>query len=444
VSGAQLEVHLYGRHVADVLDAGFGDVAVRYTAVGLAAGPPARLSLALPLREKTYASVAHGSRWARSLLPEGRALDHAVREYQVPESDRLSLLSVLGRDVAGALVIVPAGEPVADPRAAYEPLTPDELADLLARAHDLPLGLDRRRGVKLSLAGMQDKLLLHRPPTSRTFSLPVHGAPSTLIVKPEPPAEPGRDFTGLASNEVFCLGLAAACGLEAASGYVRTFGTTPALFVRRYDRRYETGGQVVRIHQEDLLSAMGKDPALKYERGVDRQLSRTGGFADLEPIRRDPGPGLDEFATLLEDHLGRASLLRLTEILTFNTLIGNADAHARNLSLLLRHDGTVALAPLYDLVCTRAYPDIDRETPQLVDDVSDIDEVTVGNIVAHATRWELPAPLVDDRVRRLLRRATGKLAGAVEAAVEVGADPDHAAAVATVVGKRAEQLLACP
>jgi serine/threonine-protein kinase HipA len=43
----------------------------------------------------------------------------------------------------------------------------------------------------------------------------------------------------------------------------------------------------------------------------------------------------------------------------FNLLVGNNDGHAKNLSLLYTSDG-VRLAPMYDVVSTHAYPQIDR------------------------------------------------------------------------------------
>ena len=50
----------------------------------------------------------------------------------------------------------------------------------------------------------------------------------------------------------------------------------------------------------------------------------------------------------------RLVLLRWT---IFNFLIGNADAHAKNLAILFTDRGP-QLAPFYDLICTQVYPDL--------------------------------------------------------------------------------------
>lgn len=39
----------------------------------------------------------------------------------------------------------------------------------------------------------------------------------------------------------------------------------------------------------------------------------------------------------------------------------NADAHAKNLSILYDRHGKMSLAPLHDLLCTRAYPTLDTD-----------------------------------------------------------------------------------
>ncbi len=50
-------------------------------------------------------------------------------------------------------------------------------------------------------------------------------------------------------------------------------------------------------------------------------------------------------------------ILRLLDAAIFNLIIGNADAHAKNFSLLHK-DGAIVLAPLYDLLSTVLYPEL--------------------------------------------------------------------------------------
>jgi serine/threonine-protein kinase HipA len=433
-----LTVYLRGAHVADALDAGTAQCALQYTDRGRSLGTAARLSCTLPVRKEPYPSAYGAMRWFRSLLPEGRALQGAVEEFGIPADDVFALLSVLGRDVAGAVMLLPPGQDPMSGEAHYEPLTDDEVANMVGSAHERPLGLDRERGVRLSLAGVQDKVLLHRPLRSRRWYLPVHGAASTVIIKPEPEQRGDLALDGLATNEALCLELANACRLPAASARVHRFGDRTCLLVDRYDRIYRDG-QVERVHQEDLLTAMGKDPWLKYEHGNHHRTSPAGGFEAIAPVRNDPGPSLDDLAEFLTRHRGRVGLLELVEALTFNILIGNADAHARNLSLLLMEDGTVEFAPLYDLVCTRAYPSLDTTPAQRVNGKDDLDQIDLDDIVAHAVTWELPPDLVRRSTRQVSSRIEKRLETVVARTVDRGGDPVQAHRVAEVIAERVQR-----
>ena len=43
----------------------------------------------------------------------------------------------------------------------------------------------------------------------------------------------------------------------------------------------------------------------------------------------------------------------------FNYLVGNADAHGKNLAMLLTAGNKMQLAPIYDVLCTAVYPNLD-------------------------------------------------------------------------------------
>ncbi len=96
---------------------------------------------------------------------------------------------------------------------------------------------------------------------------------------------------------------------------------------------------MVRLHQEDFCQAQGYLPDQKYESEGGPSLQQCFALLQGKSIR----PAAD-----------RMALLRWT---IFNFLIGNADAHAKNLSMLFTDRGP-RLAPFYDLICTQVYPDL--------------------------------------------------------------------------------------
>jgi serine/threonine-protein kinase HipA len=130
--------------------------------------------------------------------------------------------------------------------------------------------------------------------------------------------------------------------LETALVEIHSASSSRFLQVERYDRRLLANSRIERIHQEDFCQALGVVPELKYEQEGGPNLKKC--FALVRAICSVPGP----------------DLLRLFDSVVFNVLIGNCDAHTKNFSLL-RDGDTIRLAPLYDLISTRAYPSLSRE-----------------------------------------------------------------------------------
>ena len=107
--------------------------------------------------------------------------------------------------------------------------------------------------------------------------------------------------------------------------------------VERYDR-VVVSGHIVGLHQIDGCQLLGHGAGWKYQ----RQAGLVSVPLLVAALRRLPVRGSD--------------LLQLQRWVMFNYLIGNADAHAKNLSVLVSEEG-FRLAPFYDLLCVRAYGD---------------------------------------------------------------------------------------
>ena len=159
----------------------------------------------MPLRAEPYPSDVI-SPWLANLLPEEQQLQVLTRSLGLDQSDVLAVLSEIGGDTAGALSFGAATE-----RAlwSYEPLTgfyetSDPLLALERHFEDLGgrpflVGVE---GVRQSLAGGQKKSalavldpegrpVLRLPEEGDVLAVPLNGAPSTLIVKPDNPNLPG-------------------------------------------------------------------------------------------------------------------------------------------------------------------------------------------------------------------------------------------------------------
>jgi serine/threonine-protein kinase HipA len=193
-----------------------------------------------------------------------------------------------------------------------------------------------RDGLRLSLAGAQDKLPVVCD--GARVGLPRNGAPSSHILKP-----PIRNLLGTVTNESFCLALADAMQLKPAKSRVSSALGREFLIVERYDRVADAQGRRQRLHQEDFCQALGVVPEMKYQNEGGPDLAQC-----FDLVRRACRPSAPQ-------------VLRLLDYVVFNALVGNHDAHAKNFSLLYG-GGAPVLAPLYDVLSTAVYPNL---TPKM-------------------------------------------------------------------------------
>lgn len=130
--------------------------------------------------------------------------------------------------------------------------------------------------------------------------------------------------------------LAGRVGLDAPVVSKDMAGNTGFILVERYDRVREENGRILRLHQEDFCQALGVPPEIKYE--------------------SEGGPGIASSQALIQNVTQRPAADRraFQQRVIFHYLVGNADAHAKNYSLLYQGK-TPVLAPVYDVVCTDVY-----------------------------------------------------------------------------------------
>lgn len=359
-----LGVWLYGHRVAELTSNRPGEVICRYTEEALDTWPrnTPLLSCSLPLGSRPQKA----SLYFRGMLPEGQHLQALAAEANVATYDTFGLLARFGRDVAGAAVIA-TSDPGPRP-GGVQPYTGEGLADEVAGLADRPLAV--YADSELSIAGLQNKMLL--VDLGDGWGRPVGGRPSTHILKLE-----DRRYPGLVTMEAACLRLARAVGLTTVDASVETFAGLDCLIVSRFDRVGSTDG-IGRVHQEDSCQALGRDPEAARGRGKYEQAG---------------GPRLVEIARLFDRFadVPLTELARLVAATTFNVVVGNADAHGKNVSLLHVQPGVVALAPLYDTVPTALWPKLPKLAAMKVNGHARLAGITIDDIVGEAGAWPLGA-----------------------------------------------------
>jgi serine/threonine-protein kinase HipA len=274
-----------------------------------------------------------------NLLPEGKPLEALSHAHQVSQYDVFGILRKVGRDCAGALVITEEDTPPPATDAFnpedYESVTHDDLQQRIteSRAQDVPLMFWRGKR-RMSLPGVQNKLGVYMDASGGLW-LPKDGAPTSHILKVGDDRHPS-----MVANEYFCMQLAKAIGLTVPDVQYLEL-PEPVLLVQRYDRQWTAEGGLLRTHQIDGCQALNLPPEQKYE----------------EPHYAAAPPGAS-FAQLFQLHklcnVPALAQVQMLQWLLFNYLIGNSDAHAKNLSFLVDAKG-MRVAPLYDLVCGSVY-----------------------------------------------------------------------------------------
>ena len=253
-----------------------------------------------------------------NLLPEGHLRTYLAGRAGVNPAREFFLLWALGRDLPGAITIQPAdGE-------AWPPSGHVDQDD----------GGPHETTLRFSFAGVQLKFSVIAE-ASGGLTIPVKGDGGSWIIK-----LPSREFAGVPENEYAMMTLARLIGIDVPALElvdVDAIGNLPkdigklegkALAIQRFDRLADG----VPVHIEDFAQVFGVYPDKKYEKANYRNIAKVialeGGDADIaEFIRR----------------------------LTFNTLIGNADMHLKNWSLIYPDQRRAALAPAYDFVSTISY-----------------------------------------------------------------------------------------
>lgn len=257
-------------------------------------------------------------------LPEGRLRDHLLQHFRKAAGtfDDFDLLSVVGRSQIGRLRYSAPDEPL-------DEAVPFQSVDELLRARrggDLLEYLLNTFSKYSGISGVQPKVLIRDSERSRFAEVAPAIIGATHIVKLWEP----ESFPELAANEYFCLQVAEKAGIPVPSAELAEDGS--ALVVERFDLRRD--GTYRGIEDFCCLNGFGADRKYKggYERGVFRRAS--------------------EFMPESDSAVSEA----LFKMIVLNTAVRNGDAHLKNFAVLYDDpQGTLELAPMYDVVTTSAY-----------------------------------------------------------------------------------------
>ncbi|GAB7550525.1 type II toxin-antitoxin system HipA family toxin [Novosphingobium sp. 11B] len=339
---APLDVLINGRLVGRLEKAANGATSFQYAAEWLQWEHRFAVSMSLPLRLDAYRGAEVAAVFD-NLLPDRDAVRRRVAERMGAQgTDYYSLLEAIGRDCVGAMQFIPEGAAL-DPAGPIEAqvVSDAEIEAMLADLASAPLGVDREREFRISVAGAQEKTALLLK--DGRWWRPLGTTPTTHILKPQlgqiPTSDGMIDMSDSVDNEHYCLKLMEAFGLKVAATEISTFGQRRVLVVERFDRRWRDGSRILRLPQEDCCQALGIPPTRKYQ--------------------SDGGPGMRQMLELLRgtnDPQSDQAAFFKSQILFW--LMGATDGHAKNFSLFLEPGGGFRSTPFYDVLS--AQPAFDK------------------------------------------------------------------------------------
>jgi serine/threonine-protein kinase HipA len=256
-----------------------------------------------------------------NLLPEGTMRDYLAKRAGVNPAREFFLLWVLGKDLPGAITIHPA-----DAEAWPQDDTYNRDEDQKSKEAD-------HHALRFSLAGVQLKFSAVKN-AAGGLTIPAEGVGGSWIIK-----LPSMRHDVVPQNEYAMMTLAAKIGMDVPKlrlvdltsisglpeGIVELKGQ--ALAIKRFDRT--TDGPV---HIEDFAQVFGIYPEDKYKKASYRNI-----------------------AAVIAAEGGNDDVAEFIRRLVFNTLIGNADMHLKNWSLIYKDRRTASLSPAYDFVSTIHY-----------------------------------------------------------------------------------------
>ena len=257
-----------------------------------------------------------------NLLPEEAMRNYLAERAGVNPAREFFLLWVLGQDLAGAITVEPADGEALPPNVQHDV---DDETNI-----DVPM--------RFSLAGVQLKFSAVQQPNGG-LTIPATGKGGSWIVK-----LPSSRFDAVPENEYSMMELARMLGMDVPETQLLpinqianipdgigkfgdAFKNAQAFVIKRFDR---AGDQAV--HIEDFAQVFGVYPQDKYKKASMRNIAQVIGIE-----------GQDE------------DIAEFTRRLVFNTLIGNADMHLKNWSVIYKDKRTASIAPAYDFISTIPY-----------------------------------------------------------------------------------------
>ncbi len=377
-----LPVFFQDKHVGDLLFKSISECEFTYTESWVKDNLAFSISPHIPFDVKADSQTTIN--FIRNLFPEGESFDTLLYNLNVRKNNLHALLKEIGKDTPGALTFGKRGAT----NDLLREITEEELTQKLdsGSVQELIVWDGKYR---LSVAGVQRKLNLLLK--DEKLFLADGNYSSTHILKFSKPNQ-----SHLIINELICMRLARASKIEVPNVFFKQFGRHSSLLVTRFDRKLGGKG-VLKRHVIDGCQALNRPPEYKYEKNF-------GSGNDVKDIR-DGVSLLDLFSFSDLTKVPIKIKDTLINWVLFNLIIGNSDAHGKNISFLVSNKGII-LSPFYDLVSisyeAKLADKIDSGLAMAIGDNFDVDRITAYDLLCFAESIDFPLSKIGKRLGKML------------------------------------------
>ena len=373
------------------------------------------LSLSLPIQNEAFKNNDCRG-FFNGLLPESEHTRIAIgKKYGINPKNDFSILKAIGYDCAGAVSFFDGDDYELSKKYLkdsyeldYKILTVDELKKYINELPKKPL-FTPYNDMRLSLAGAQDKTSVIV--FDDKIAIPKNNTPTTHILKP---VIAGLDET--IENEYICLKSAQKLGIKVPKVEIWQVEDLKYFLIERYDREI-INNKIKRIHQEDFCQASNIISAYKYqaEGGVDFKRC-------FEILRKTTMPA--------------KAVNQFLELMVFNYLIGNNDAHGKNFSILYFDDGNIELAPAYDILCSQVYPEMTKKMAMKIGGYYEHDKI----LLRHFERLAKENNINFTQLKKIIKNQCEKLPDIINEVIS-GFQNNIGKDILVVVEKNSKRLL---
>ncbi|MEA5112465.1 MAG: HipA domain-containing protein [Geobacteraceae bacterium] len=364
-------------------------------------------------------------RFLSNLLPEGKWLEELSVDNQISKSNIFGLIALIGAETTGALTFQYDGADQEPRSTEFREVGAEELTERITQRQRISIA-NWDGKTRLSVTGVQDKLpIMIRPDGAMGFG--EGDLASTHILK-----FGRRPDMHMMINEFICMKLAELVKLPVAKVSLQRFGE-PVLVVERFDRRW-LGDKVDRLHLIDGCQMLDLPPTYKYERpfGTSGEGARIRTGASLPKL----------FAASRNCRIPAMAIRDLLNWTLFQILIGNSDAHGKNISFFVGKAG-IDVAPSYDLLNIDIYGDeFERDLAMAVGDEFVAEKVMPYDLAEFCDASKLPLRQVAISLKNICTATIGRVGSLALGDVRTGEEMDFARNLIEKVKGNAERLLA--